>query len=279
MTPVTFAPIMAVIAVTPVPVPVFVMLPVLLIEVPDNVTPLAMELLLFSVRFPVPMAPPDKVSNAAPLLLLFVRVVPPELTVSAPLTVNPEAALFSVMAVTLVPTAELIVVPPEPVPELVIEPILFTATVVRLVPPAVALLLFSMRFPVPVTPPDNTNVFVALVFVSVVPPELTFNAPLILNAEVALLSSMLETLLPTLVLMSELPAPVPELVIDPELLTELVDNVIAPAVAPLLFRTRLPEPLTPPVSVNDAMLPAVMVVPLALVVSNPLIVMAELELF
>ena len=218
-------------------------------------------------------------NNDAPLLLLLVRVVPPELTVSAPLTVSAEVVLFSVIPVTLVPTAALMVIPPVPVPEFVIVPELFTATVVRLVPPAVALLLFNMRLPVPVTPPDNTNVFVALVFVNVVPPELTFSAPVILKAEVELLSSMLETLLPTLVLISVLPAPVPELVMEPVLLTELVDSVMPPAVALLLFSTRLPDPLTPPDKVNPAVLPLVMVVPLALVVSKPLTVIAEVALF
>ena len=60
ITPVTFVPMMALIAVLPVPEPELVMLPVLLIEVPESVTPLAMELLLFRTRFPVPLAPPER---------------------------------------------------------------------------------------------------------------------------------------------------------------------------------------------------------------------------
>src|SRR5207248_1660112 len=106
-----------------------VIVPELLTLVVERVMPLAIALLLLRMRLPVPPTPPDNVNNEPPLALLFVRVVPPLFTVSAPLTVRAELALFSVMPVTFDPTAALIVVNPVPAPELVIVPALLTGLV------------------------------------------------------------------------------------------------------------------------------------------------------
>ena len=151
VTPVTLVPMIALISVPPLPVPEFVMVPVLLTVAPERVIPLAIELLLFRVRLPVPLTPPVRVSNDEPLALLFVRVVPPPFTVSAPLTVSAEVALFSVIPVTFVPTAALIRSVAPPAPELVIVPALFTDAVDSVITPAPVAL--SVRLPVPVTPP------------------------------------------------------------------------------------------------------------------------------
>ncbi len=79
--------------------------------------PLAIALLLFRVRLPVPFTPPETVRIEAPLALLLVRVVPEELTVRAVvLIVKAEAVLFSVTAVTLEPMPPLIVTKPVPPP-------------------------------------------------------------------------------------------------------------------------------------------------------------------
>src|SRR5215470_14374228 len=87
--------------VPPEPLPLLVIVPVLLTEVVDNVMPLAIALLLLSTRLPVPVTPPDTVSSALPLALLFVSVVPPLFTVSAlVLIVSAEVVLFSVIAVS-----------------------------------------------------------------------------------------------------------------------------------------------------------------------------------
>ena len=150
MTPVTLVPMIALIVEPPAPLPELVIVPVLLIDVPDKVMPAAVALLLLSTRLPVPLAPPDNVNNLVPLLL--VSVVPLELTVNAPLTVNAVVVLFSMIPVTLEPTPALIVVVPVPAPILVIVPILLSALVESVTVPVVALLLM-VRLLVPVTPP------------------------------------------------------------------------------------------------------------------------------
>ena len=73
VTPVTLAPSPALMSVEPVPVPEFVMVPVLLMAVVERVMPLAKELLLLRIKFPVPVMPPDTVSIFVPAI--FVRVV------------------------------------------------------------------------------------------------------------------------------------------------------------------------------------------------------------
>src|SRR5262249_57717702 len=94
----------------------------------------------------------DRVGGGEPVALLFVSVVPPLFTVSAPLTVSADVVLFSVIPVTFEPTAALIVVVPLPAPILVTVPALLTAAVESVMVPVVALLLI-VRLLVPVTPP------------------------------------------------------------------------------------------------------------------------------
>ena len=76
--------------------------------------------------------------------------------VKAPLTVKADAVLFSVIAVTLEPTAELMTLAAVPVPILVIVPALFTAAVDKVI--ARLFVTFNSRLPVPVTPPVIVSV-------------------------------------------------------------------------------------------------------------------------
>ena len=84
---------------------------------------------------------------------------------------------------TFEPTAALIVVVPEPDPELVIVPVLLTLVVDTVVVPE--LLLLKVTLPVPLIPPDEVKAAVPL-FVKVVPLVLGVIAPLIVKAEVLL---------------------------------------------------------------------------------------------
>ena len=275
--PVTLAPTLALISVLPVPVPEFVIVPELLIAVPDNVIPEAVELLLFKIRLPIPLTPPDKVIILVPLL--FVMVVPLVLLgVSEPVTFNAEVVLFSVMVVTLAPTPPLINVLPEPVPEFVIVPELEIDNPDNVMPETAVLLLSRIRLPVPLTLPDNVSSAV-LLFVSVVAVLLGVSNPLIFSADVVLFSMMLLTFASTFALIRTLPEPVPEFVIVPVVFTSFVDNVIPEAVVLLFFKVRLPVPVTPPDNVNNAVLLFVSVVPLELIASGPLIVNADVALF
>ena len=237
-------PMTALINELPEPVPEFVMVPVLLTSFVDSVTPLAVVLLLFKTRLPVPPTPPFTVSIA---VLLLVSVVPPALTVSKPLVVNADVVLFSVMPVTLLPILALISELPEPVPELVMVPVLFTSFVDNVMPLADVLLFFRIKLPVPVTPLVNVRIAV-LLFIIVVPPALTFIAPLTVRADVVLFSVTPVTLVPIFALISELPLPAPEFVIVPVLFTSLVDRVMVPT--PVAFSVRLPVPVMPPLSVR-----------------------------
>lgn len=90
--------------------------------------------------------------------------------VLTPLRVRKLVALFCVTPVTLAPKGALMTVEPEPEPELVRVPVLFTAVVERVRPPAMALSLLRMRLPVPVTPPETVKSWepLALVLVRVV---------------------------------------------------------------------------------------------------------------
>ena len=148
--PVTFEPMAADIVVPPIPVPEFVIVPVLLIAVVDSVTPASVALSFFKIRLPVPVAPPDSVSSFVPLEL--VSVVPAEFTARAPDIVKAEVVLFSITLVTLEPIPPDIVVVPVPAPILVTVPVLFIAAVEKVMVPEVA---FSsmVRLLVPVTPP------------------------------------------------------------------------------------------------------------------------------
>jgi hypothetical protein len=88
--------------------------------------------------------------------------------------------------VTFVPTPALISELPEPEPELVIMPLRFTEAVDRVIPLLVALLLFKIKLPVPMTPPLNVSKAVPLLLVSVVPPAFAVSAPVTFIAEVVL---------------------------------------------------------------------------------------------
>src|SRR5262249_6640960 len=111
--PVTFEPTPPLMSVAPLPLPLFVIVPMLLTEFVDNVMALAVALLLLSTRLPVPSSPPQRSTDLVPLL--FVSVVPPLFTVSAVvLTVSAEVVLFSVIPVTFDPTPPLMVVVPVP---------------------------------------------------------------------------------------------------------------------------------------------------------------------
>ena len=93
VTPVTLVPITALMSVEPVPVPEFVMVPVLLMAVVERVMPAARALLLARIKSPVPLTPPDKVRALVPAVFVKV-VVPLEFIVKAPLIVNAEVVLF-----------------------------------------------------------------------------------------------------------------------------------------------------------------------------------------
>src|SRR5262249_50793339 len=197
--------------------------------------PLAIALLLLSTRLPVPVAPPDRVNSALPLALLFVSVVPPLFTVSAPLTVSAEVVLFSVIPVTFDPTPALMSVTPLPLPLLVIVPVLLTEVVDTVMPLAVALLLLSTRLPVPLTPPEIVCIWVPLLSVPVVPPLSSATAPRSVSAEVVLFSVIPVTFEPTPVLIVVVPVPAPVFVMVPALFTAAVDSVTVPVVALLLI--------------------------------------------
>ena len=234
----------ALMSVLPVPLPELVIEPVLLTLVPERVIPLAIALLLSSVRLPVPPTPPVNVNKLEPLALLLVSVVPLPFTVRAPVTFNAEAALFSVRPVTLVPTPALMRVSP-PVPELVIVPPLLTLVVESVRLSAVALLLLRTKLPVPVTPPDTVNVLpLVLVFVNVVPPEFTERAAVLMRSAplFCVIPVTFEPTPPDIVM--ELP---PAAVIVPPLLTEAVVKAMPPE--PEASIVRLLLPVTPPLKV------------------------------
>ena len=153
----------------PAPLPLFVILPMLFTAAVESVMPAAVALSFFSTRSPVPVTPPDKVSNA---VLLFLSVVSAAFTVSAPLTSSAEVALFALIWVTFEPTAALMDTLPAPVPLFVILPVLFTAAVESTRPAAVAPLFASTRSVVPVTPPLRVRTPV-LSFLNVVDAPLT----------------------------------------------------------------------------------------------------------
>src|SRR5262245_54605195 len=180
--------------------------------------PAAVALLVLITSSPVPLTPPEIVSNLVPLL--FVSVVPPLFTVSAPLTVSADVVLFSVIAVTFDPTPALMSVTPLPLPLLVMVPVLLTEVVDNVMPLAIALLLLSTRLPVPVTPPDTVSnaLPLALLFVSVVPPLFTVSAVVLtVSADVVLFSVIAVTFDPTPPLMVAPPVPEPIFVMVPAL--------------------------------------------------------------
>ena len=138
------------------------------------------------VKSNIPDAPIEtaRVLSAAALAALSVPVVMVVLPVKVlvPESISGELP-FCITPVTLEPTTALIVVAPEPDPELVIVPVLL-----MLVPEAVVvpeLLLLKMTLPVPLMPPDKVKVLVPLL-INVLPLALGVIAPLIVKAEVLL---------------------------------------------------------------------------------------------
>ena len=135
--PVILTPIVSVL----VPEPELVILPVEVILVVVILTPLAIELLLLIVTFPVPPIPPETVSCADPLALLLVKINPPApVVIAVVLTVSPDVVLFSVIPVTFEPTPPLIKELPVPDPEFVMVPILFTELPEIVIPFAILVL-------------------------------------------------------------------------------------------------------------------------------------------
>ena len=164
------------------------------------------------------------------------------------------------MPATFVPITALIVVPPTPVPELVIVPVLLTLPVASKMPPAVGLLLFRMRFPEPPTPLETVSTVVPALLFKVVATLLTVRAVVArVRAEVELFSLTAVTLLPVPTrpmppLIVVTPVPMPMLVTVPALLIIPVLKVMVPVVA-LLLMTKLFVPVTPPLKVVEIAVP------------------------
>ena len=165
----------------------------------------------------------------------------------APLKVNVEE-LFSVTLVTLEPRPPLMFVAP-PVPMLVIEALLM------LVPERVKVveLLFVMaRLPVPLVGLETVNAAAPESSVRAKPLLPTVMVPVeIVNADVALLSSIPVTFDPTPPLRVVKPVPGPLLTIVPPLLTAAVEIVVLAVSLPLapLVIVKLPDPEMPPENV------------------------------
>ena len=79
--------------------------------------------------------------------------MPPLFTAIAP-TVRFDDELFWVMRLTFEPTPPLINTLPDPLPELVIVPVLLAEAVEIVIPLAPVLLFLRVRLPVPVMPPE-----------------------------------------------------------------------------------------------------------------------------
>lgn len=245
----TLAPRAALINTVPIPVPKLVTDPDGLMLIVERVIPLAKSLLLFRVRFPVPVTPPEMVKiEAEPPVLLLTIEVPLLFTVIGPLTVSAEETLPSMTLVTLEPTAALTSTTPKPVPEFVIVPAGFTDVTDKVTPLATSLLFLNTRLPVPAIPPETvrraaTAPVVALV--KVVPELLTASEfVLTVNAEVKLFSVTAVIFAPTPPLKVPAPAPVPELVIVPAIFTK-PEKTRAPAAVVRVVRFAVPV-IAPP---------------------------------
>ena len=108
-------------------------------------------------RVPMPTGPLTRVPlvtrvPAVTFKVPEVKVVPPE-KVFWPERTSEELALFSKTPVTLLPMLLMIVVVPEPMPELVMVPALLTDPVENVIVPLPELWLASVRLNAPVTPP------------------------------------------------------------------------------------------------------------------------------
>lgn len=178
--------------------------------------------------------------------------MPAEMALLTPFKFKAEVVLFSMMLVTLVPMTALMSDSPEPVPELVIVPVLLTPPVEIVRLSAVELLLSRIMLPVPLTALETVNFAEPLLSVRVVPPLFTVRAvaPETVSVPPAL-SVMPVTLapMPPLIVTASPPAlPVPLLVMVPVLLTRLLEIVTPPP--PSLVVVTLPVPVMPPVRVG-----------------------------
>ena len=209
----------------------------------------------FNVEFALPVESPIVITlEFAPKALTLVLpltvpdlIVKPLVKVFTPESIRLEVAEFSITPVTFVPMIAEIVLSPAPEPELVIVPMWLTEVVERVIPAASELLLFKIKLPVPVVPPETVKIFVPAVLVRVVPPEATVSAVvLIVSAEVVEFSFMLVTFAPIPPEIVVVPVLVPEFVIVPVMLTEAVDIVMVPVV--LAFVVKLPVPVMPPLT-------------------------------
>ena len=134
--------------VPPVPDPVMVMLPVLLAPTVKAKVPV---LLLLSVKLPVPVGALLTVKILA--VVLLVSAVPPLFMFRLVMVKAPLAPVLYVTPLTLLPTV-VRTVPPAPVPECVITPVMFIFVKVN-----VALLLLArMRSCAPLTVPPYSRV-------------------------------------------------------------------------------------------------------------------------
>ena len=183
-TPWMFAPQTTPLASLPEPEPVFVIVPVWFNAVVVKVMPFAVELSLSIIIFPDPVVPAVMVRTCVPEVLF--KVVAVAFAVIAPLTVNAEVVLFWLIPVTLEPTVAVIVTVPAPEPIELMTPALFTEVVVNVTPAFSVLSLSKIKLPEPVTPPVKVKATVPVLFIKLVPPLLTVNAPLTVNAEVVL---------------------------------------------------------------------------------------------
>ncbi len=174
-------------------------------------------------------------------------IVRPPVSVVAPLNVKPEVELFSIRLVIFIPRrVPVIVSVPAPVPEFVTVPILSITPVENVTPFAVELLLFTIKFPTPVTPPETVITAVPEAFVKVVPPLATvIGLVLMVNAEdvVFKLTAVTFVPIPPEIVVSPVPAPI--FVTVPALLIGILENVIVP-VPPSSSIVKLFVPVTPP---------------------------------
>jgi len=253
VTLVTLLPIGPEIVVAPVPVPEFVMVPMLFTEPESAIPPAAM---LLNVRFEVPERVPVSVRRLAPLLVTVRAGAPKIMGLAAKVRawVPPKLKLpFQAWGLALARVSAPNVLSKVAPPAMVKVPVA--------APRAFALLMLSCpakRF----TPPVKRLV------------------PERVKGEVALFCTTLVTLLPITAEMMTEPVPVPKLMTWPVLAKFLVVSVIPAAVLLLFCRTRVPVPLTPPLSVK-AWVPLLLprVVPPLLTVSVPVTFITEVVLF
>src|SRR5436190_8150039 len=241
--PVTFDPTAELIVVVPVQTAGAVIVTAVFTAAGDNVTAPDVALLAI-VRLLLPVTPPLKlVEIAAPVL--------------------PIASVPAVFDASTIGRA-------------IVNPVVPSSSVAFALPPALSPSVMlpapkALALTVPSTVPD----------LIVKPLPVKVFTPLRFSCDVALFSITLVTLAPITELIVVLPVPVPLLVIVPMLFTAAVDNVMPLAVALLFFRIRLPAVFaTPPDNVSNAVpLLFVSVVAVALLVSKPLTVSAEVVLF